>query len=248
MINFKEIKDFNSENLDYQKLNQHREYFYKYYNDCFKQEQGTETILEAIKEFCPGGEWLDLGCGSSTLFWSLMTENIKSISCCDYDVEALQILHDFSLQKDIPKCYLDVIDIYKLDANILDANRKKISNYYVFDSLNQWPTQMKEKRYDYITEFGVFGLSKTSEGFINCFNYMIGSLNKAGIAIGANWVLSHEYSKRRNHFNNYISCELVDEAVKIFNLELLFLKEVAIKNDIDYDKVIVWAIKNNDTN
>ena len=112
MSSFKEIKDFNNEQFDQQKLTQHKEYFYKYYNECFMPDQGTETILETIKNFCPGGDWLDLGCGSSTLFWSLVTKNIRTISCSDYDMEALKTLHDFSLQKNVPKCYLDVIDMY----------------------------------------------------------------------------------------------------------------------------------------
>ena len=241
----------NMNNLD---LNQNyyilqKEYFEKYYSDSFKLNQGTDVILETINTFCPGGRWLDVGGGSATLFWSLMTKGITSISCSDISVEALKILYDFvNSENEPPKCYLDVIKMYGLNENIFENNKKKIKEFLIFDSLQEWPKEIYKEAYDFVTEFGVFGLSTIRKQFRECFHYLKKALSVDGISIGANWVLSKSYSQQREHDNSYISCSEVIRACKEADLLLLRCVEVKIMNDDNYERVIIWAAQNRKNN
>lgn len=231
--------------LDQYEYDLKKKYFQKYYFDCFKLNQGTDIILETIKSFCPGGRWLDVGCGSSTLFWSLMTQEIESITCSDISIEALKILYDIvNDTNDPPNCYSDVIKMYKLSNDIFDKNKKKIKEFIVFDSLKEWPIEIYKKAYDFITEFGVFGLSNNGKSFRECFNYLKKALAINGVAIGANWVLSKQYSQQRNHNNSYINCSEVTRACKESGLLLLRCVEVSIIDDPCYERVIIWAAQN----
>ncbi len=232
--------DLNSKHYDFQK-----EYFERYYSDSFKLNQGTDIILETINTFCPGGRWLDIGSGSATLFWSLMTKNIQSISCSDISIEALKILYDFAnFATELPQCYRDVINLYGLDDNIFEINKQKIKEYLVFDSLHEWPKQIYRYPYDFITEFGVFGLSRHHKQFRECFKYLKEALSVAGVAVGANWVLSKLYSQQRHHDNSYINCTEIIHACNEAELILLRCVEVQILNDPNYERVIIWAAQN----
>ena len=243
MLDMLEITDFKKINLDEKEYQNQLRYFNQYYNDSFKHNQGTESVLEIIRKYCPSGKWLDVGCGSTTLFWSLMTKNISEIFCADLNVEALKILHDFVYSNDIPQCYIDVMNIYNLDKSTLNANREKIKKYYSFNSLRNWPVQLLQHEFDFITQFGVFGLSKTSEEYIQCFCNVRQALKVNGVCIGANWVLSKPYSNERGHDNSYISSDIIEEACKRYSLSLLHCGESKIENDKDYDKIIFWAVQ-----
>ena len=243
MFDIENITDFNKVILDPEEYLSQLRYFKQYYNDSYRHGQGTEYVLNTIRDYCPGGKWLDVGCGSTTLFWSLMTNKISEIFCADINLEALKVLDDFVCSNEIPQCYADVINEYNLDKSILSENKVKIKKYYSFDALNSWPKQLLQHEYDFITQMGVFGLSKTSEEYILCFKNITEALKENGICVGANWVLSTQYIKERGLDNTYITCKLIEEACSRFSLSLLKCGESKIDNDRNYDKLIFWAVQ-----
>ena len=239
------IENMNNLDLNSEIYESQKDYFKKYYSDSFKLNQGTDIILETINTFCPGGRWLDVGGGSATLFWSLMTREIQSISCSDISIEALKILYDFvNTKSEPPQCYCDVIDMYRLSNDIFESNKKRIKEYLVFDSLHEWPRNITEEPFDFITEFGVFGLSKSRFQFRECFKYLKKALADNGVSVGANWVLSKSYSKQRQHDNSYINCNEIIQACTRANLTILRCVEVEILNDSNYERVLIWAARN----
>ncbi len=237
------IDNFNELIVDKKEYSKQLEYFNKYYNDKFVRNQGTEQILEMVHKYCPGGKWLDVGCGSTTLFWSLMTKNITTIYCADYNIEALRVLNKFSNESLLPKCYKEVIEKYQLSNDILRDNKLKIKKYAYFNALETWPDEITKEKFDFITQFGLFGLCRNEADYIKCFDQVRRAAAEGAIIIGVNWILSEEYSNKRGVYNNYISKQIVQQACIQNNLLLLENMDVRIVGDKDYDRVSIWVAK-----
>ena len=238
------IDDFSQIKLDEVELKRQFRYFEEYYNDCFRPNQGTEEILDLIQQYSPQGKWLDVGCGSTTLFWSLLTKGVCEIICADISAEALKVLDNFVKADYLPRCYAEVMEMYGISSETLAQNRKKIKYMYRFNALNRWPKALCNNQFDYITQFGVFGLAKTPKAYKECFSHMKQALSTNGICIGANWILSSAYANERGHDNSFLTTNLVREACVENNYVILNIGEKRVENDMNYNKIIYWAIKN----
>lgn len=228
--------------LDSRKLDYFRKYANEYYNDRFRKGQGTETILEMIRKFAPGGKWLDVGAGPATLFWSLLMPHVSRLDCSEIDGEGLVVLDEFFESKDIPVCYQDVIEQYEIEAFKLQEMRGAPREYYLFDALKTWP-ELPNQPYDIISVFGVFGLCSSPERYISSFQFPRSALVKNGILMGANWVRSQKLVDEIGGDNRYLSVDLVRNAADRFGYQVLHLSEEIIGSDPNYDRVIVWCLK-----
>lgn len=239
----KEIIEFDIAVFDQKRLEYYRKYAQEYYNDAFRPHQGTEMILDVLRSYAPSGSWLDMGAGPATLFWGLMLKEITEIHCSELYDEGLYILDDFFQSKNIPQCYEDVMKMYNIPSNTPGRMRELPRKYLIFDALKTWPKDFRYT-YDFITSFGVFGLTLTPEDYMKCFSYVRPFLKKDGVIIGANWIRSQAFIDEGNTDNRFMKPALVEEAAGRYGFEVLHLTEEPIEGDPNYDKVIIWSLRN----
>lgn len=238
----KEITAFDITTFNQQRLGYYQKYANEYYNDAFRPHQGTEVILNVLRDQAPSGVWLDMGAGPATLFWGLMLNGIKEIHCSELFEEGLYTLNDFFRSEDIPRCYQDVMDIYGISPHTPARLRSLPRKYIIFDALRNWPEDF-HYTYDLITSFGVFGLTLTEEEYIQCFSYMKPYLKKGGVAVGANWIRSQSFIDSGNTDNRFMTMKLVEEAAERYGFKIQHLSEEVIRGDSNYNKVIVWSLQ-----
>lgn len=229
--------------LDPAELAKCRSYLEDYYNDEFRSGQGTEQILDTLVQYSGGGDWIDLGCGPSTLFWSLVLPEVSSISCGDISPEALTVLNEFVHSGDIPTCYRQVLELYGRPISHLATMRRQVRRYYLLDVTREWPADLAEASFDLITAFGVFGLSPSPSVYLRCFDHLRPHLRPGGRIVGGNWIRSQQMVDEDGHDNRYLSPDLVAQGVQRAGAQLLHRERVTIRDDPYYDGVIVWAAK-----
>lgn len=233
------ITDFDGFQVDKELYDYHKDYFERYYNESFEPNKGTETILELLSNEGGGNNWLDLGAGSTTLFWSIPMKPINNVECNDITIEALKVLNDFVVSDDVPKCYEDVLKFFEKTEEQLS---RKINYYHVFNVFEEWPKQIK-KKYDLITEFGTFGQARSEKEFIDSFVFAEKHLIKRGKLIGANWIRKKGSQWKYGIDNDFVSIGLIKKASRKSEMKLEFIKECPIINDKFYNSVIVFMLK-----
>jgi hypothetical protein len=238
-----EIRNFAELKLDPCRIAHFQHYFDRYYHETFRSHQGTEEIIDLLTRYSWGSEWIDLGSGPSTLFWSLALSGIRSITCSDIAPEALHVLHKFVQSNEIPGCYREVLARLSRPLTHLADMRQRIHHYYILDIMRPWPRFMANKQYDLITQFGTFGLASSPEAYLQCFAHLSPHLKPEGCVLGANWIRSSRLITREGGDNSYLSLDLVEHAANRFQFHLLHRNLVSIRNDDSYEAVILWALK-----
>ena len=61
--------------------------------------------------------------------------------------------------------------------------------------------------------------------------------------MGANWIFSESYGKNKKFKNDYLDEIMIEELATSLNSECLYVKKVKIKDDPNYDYVLIYAIK-----
>lgn len=213
------------------------EYLNMYYGQEFKENQGTEYILDIINKFTINGNMIDFGSGSNIYFWLLATNDISEVVCVDISKEAFEINRKIQNGKIFPKSYTYPLKKYnKSLKNILSTPIK----YVVADVFKD---DIKLETYDNVTQFGLLGLSKNANAYIKNFLTLWSFLKNGGIFLGANWIFSKIYSVEKGYTNNYLNEDLIIRISKKINSDLIFLKKVRIYNDPNYDFVLIYCIK-----
>lgn len=235
------VDNFDNEYLRQESLEVFRKYLNEHYNEAFYFGRGTEHILKVLKETFNKGKWLDIGGGPTTLFWGLMSRQISELHCSEVCPEGLFVLDEFIQSNQTPKCYLDVMKLFKIEGKKLKELRSCNRKYLIFDALSKWPSQM-HGQYETITAMGVFGLCENPDQYKECFGLMKIGLRENGVAIGANWVRSRHFIATNGVDNRYLDPILVIEAAKEYGYKILHLSEERIDGDPKYDKVIIWAL------
>lgn len=238
-----EIKDFSECNQDTSRLDYYRSYLDSYFSDEFRFGQGTEHILRMISEYHVQGDWLDLGAGPATLFWSIPMRLHRSIACCDLACEALQVLAEFAGSSQLPRCYRQVLAMFEKSSTHIEQMAHKIGTFYTFDALSPWPEEFSGKKYDLITAMGLFGLSSTPDKYVDCFKYLRPHLRFEGRVIGANWVRSPQFIKQEGHDSSYLTEKLVERAASGADLEIVQLGSTEIQGDPLFSRVLYWAMR-----
>ncbi|UVO30151.1 hypothetical protein [Bradyrhizobium arachidis] len=236
------------EALSHSQLDQgHVDYFSQYrslyFNESFREGQGTEEILELIAALDEVGCWLDLGCGPTTLFWSIPANVRSSIDCCDKSAEALKVLYDFILSDEIPPCYQQVLTRYGRDRSYLAGVRDKIDRFIVHDVLNTPLCGVLARQHELITAIGLFGLSRNPERYAWVLGNAAAQLADEGYMIGADWVRSARFIGAEGHDNSYINEALIRDAAGEHRLDVLSLSKIRIRDDPLYSTVFVWLMR-----
>ena len=228
----------NFENIDKEEYKKQLKYFNDYYGSPFRKGQGTEEILEIINKYACNGTLIDFGSGSNIYFWLLAFKNIEKVLCVDIFKEAFFLneqirkkeLYPNSCEYAIKKFDKNFDDILKIDVDYLicDVLHSSINNTI---------------KYDNVSQFGLLGLCKNEKEYISNLKKIYNLLKKDGILLGANWCFSKSYSKMMGFNNNYLSEKMIQDFSKKQNCKTLVVKKVPIANDLNYDSVLIYAIK-----
>jgi hypothetical protein len=227
--------------LDPDRLAYYRSYFADFFHGEFRLGMGTEDILDTLAASGATGDWMDLGSGPCTLFWSIPLMDVRSIRSVDAAPEALAVLREVVESEEVPQAFGAVLERYGRDKGHLGKMRGRVAGYHVFDAMRPWPGEFAERRFDLITEFGLFGLAPTADGYRECFRHLSERLRPGGKAIGADWIRSEKYIASAGHDNTYLSQDLVAAATGEVGLDLTLSRLCPIAGDELYDALIVWS-------
>lgn len=226
-------------NLDLERYSSELKYFTRYYGADFREGQGTEELLDMVNKYSIDGNLIDLGSGSNIYFWLLAMKNITNVKCVDICREAFYINEQIRLGIFNGKSFKYPEQKYRKNLDEV----KKIPVEYYIDNLLKDGAKFSYKS-NMVSQFGLLGLSKTEDEYIENFGRLYNYLEKDGIFLGANWYFSDSYANEVQGFkNDYLSCELVDKLAEKYNGEVLYSKLVPIKDDPNYNYVLIYTIK-----
>ena len=195
-------------------------------------------LLDMIKKYSIDGSLIDFGSGSNIYFWLLAFNNINKALCVDISKEAFYINEQIKNKELMGKSFNYPINKYNKE---LDDVLKINIDYYIKDMLNG--DSYFNKKANNVSQFGLLGLCKTKESYFKNFKRLFFSLKEEGIFLGANWIFSESYSKKKKFKNDYLSEEMIKELATSLNSECLYVKKIKIKNDSNYDYVLIYSIK-----
>ena len=196
-----------------------------------------------LDKYSSGGDWLDLGAGTSTFFWSIGLKKINSISWSDKYVEAFSVFYNFLNSDSIPNCYRQALSLCNRELSHIQTMRGKFDYFYLFDTFDSWPDYLNDNQLDLISELGTFGLAPNAEEFVDCFKEVYSHLKPNGIVIGANWIRSRQMTQRFGFDNTYLNKpSLIHSVCLKYNFKLIEVDMLDIK-DPDYSKVMMFVLK-----
>lgn len=213
------------------------EYFSKNYGAEYRTEQGTEQILDMISLFSKPGSLIDFGSGSNIYFWLLAMSGIKDVTCVDISQEAFYINEQIRNKILYPKSFNVVSEKY--DVNIDEILRIK-PRYVIKDIFKEFLSI--EKLYNNVCQFGLLGLSENKNEYKRRFFTLWKYLKPDGVFMGANWIFSDLYSEKKGFSNKYLNCEIINEIANECNGVLLENRLIAIKNDVNYNNVLIYTM------
>jgi SAM-dependent methyltransferase len=236
------IESFENISLDEERIAYFTEYMNTYFNDCFLFGQGTDGILQLLNRYQRGGDWLDVGAGTTTLFWSLAFGRATSVTCGDIVPEALKVLDDFLHSQRIPPCYTEAAaKVLGVNVNTLPA-RALPWRYVIFDAHQQWPRHVIGQ-FDTVTAFGCFGLARDPDSYIKALRCARPHLKPDGVLVGCDWSRSETFVQQEGLDNRYMSQEFIRLASRKAGFEVTEVKEFTISNDPLYDHVVGYALR-----
>ncbi|MCF1450575.1 methyltransferase domain-containing protein [Agrobacterium vitis] len=216
-------------------------YMDSYFSGPFVEAQGAEHILTAMHRFGGPGDALDLGAGTSTLFWYTPVVDLNSITCADIAPEPLLILKHFIEGSSLPECYQWSVGHFNLESNHIRKIRSAVRDYIVFDTLTRWPTMLDSYGFDLITAFGNIAISSSSSQYRSVFAEIARHLRPGGRTIGADWIRRPEFMNASGHNNSYLDLSLVRSSIEGAGLRLLECEQISIEGDQFYEGIIYWA-------
>ncbi|MEQ9246235.1 MAG: class I SAM-dependent methyltransferase, partial [Nitratireductor sp.] len=235
------LKEFSGVTLRQELRAYFERYSETYFSGPFIEGQGAEAVLEAMRDYVVGGRALDLGAGTSTLFWYLPVRNLSSLSCADISPEALEVLDRFIKSDRRPACYEWASSHFPVRRDALAHLRACFREYLIFDFLSPWPTMLDEERYDVVTAFGSLALAKDAVQYAGSFRQMAAHMNVCGRAVGADWIRRPAFAAKDGHDNSYLSEEVVRSALIKADLQPLLHERIEILGDPLYEAIVLWA-------
>lgn len=242
---YQSLSDFEAPSLKEEYVKYFEDYRTRYYYESIMPEQGLEEILSALHTHAGApGNWIDLGGGVVTLFWSTAVDvrNLRTIEVCDVVPEALYVLRRFVESSEIPSCYAQAVNFLNADKEVIQKNRSLPWLYHIFDCLNEWPENGLTDKYDLITAIGCFGLSGNFKKYCAALKHASKKLTQNGRLIGVDWVRSKQFIKEEGHDNSYIGANALSSCAENNNLKIRHIENVKIHGDPCYDELIIWSL------
>ncbi|WP_299085722.1 hypothetical protein [uncultured Ruegeria sp.] len=218
-------------------------YLDEYYNAAFIYGQGTEHILAQAARHAPGGHWLDIGSGTSALFWATGFRDIESVTCVDLVPEALFVFDRFRASDAVPACYGEALSIAGNSADELARTRAVPWQYMQADVLHPWADHIAQQDYGMITAYAIFGIAPDLEGYKACFRHLAAAARSGRMLLGADWIRSDDFVAYESHDNRYVSVEACRDAATQAGLEVIECDYHAIRGDPLYSGVVAWVMR-----
>jgi hypothetical protein len=240
-LHAQEVADFTRLPLNPQRIAYFREYLRRYFNHSFVYGQGTEDILVLLKNNQKNGDWLDVGAGTSTLFWSLALGGAASVTCGDIVPEALKVLDEFRHAGGIPPCYIEAAAMMGADPTKLRA-RSLPCRYVVFDAHRAWPGHLLGK-YQMITALGCFGTARGPAAYTTALAAARSFLKPEGVLMGCDWSRSLAFVASEGLDNRYMTRDFLTRAAHDAGFEVVQVEQYPIMGDPLYDHVVGYALR-----
>lgn len=235
--------DFTGMDLDAERAAYFRRYLDDYYNSAFIYGQGTEHILAMAARHAPGGHWLDIGSGTSALFWATAFRGVESVTCADLVPEALFVFDRFRASGAVPACYLEALKIAGNTVETLVQTRSVPWEYHQCNILRPWAPCFQGRSFDMITAYAVFGLAPDLAGYKACFRHLAEAAAPGQTVLGADWVRSDSFVAQEGHDNRYVSVQTCQEAAREAGFSVTECAYYPIQGDPLYAGVVPWALK-----
>lgn len=213
-------------------------YYTQYYGQEFRQNQGTEFVLECVREFSIDGSLIDFGSGSNIFFWLYAFKKVENVTCIDISREAFFINELIRKEVFIPKSFEYLISMFgNKTENVFRTN----ISYVIADVFNESITQLPQS--ENVSQFGLLGLCKSKEAYAENLVKLLKLVKQGGRFIGANWVFSDRYAAAKGFSNDYLlDKELIDAVAFETGLEKMYYRVVEIVGDVNYKNVVIYVL------
>jgi hypothetical protein len=164
-------------------------YLDTYYNAVFRYGMGTEPIIDALRRIPPVDDWLDLGAGSESLFWSIPL-SARTLLAVDVDRRRLDLLEQIAARPEPRGAYRTVLEMCGRTPADFAARRASLTTLRA-DCLSGEPLQLAQAPsdgFDVVTQFGLLGLTTGPDRFRSCWTRAHARLKPGGWCAGANWI------------------------------------------------------------
>ncbi len=235
------LADLDSASLDPARLAVFREYARQEYSGPFIHGMGSAEILQMARAFMSPGARLDVGSGTSALFWILATKGDIRTTATDVEPEALFVLRELaSSPRPLPPCYYQAAELFGLSASHVDSLRQSIDSYLVFNALHPWPPELNTGGYDTVSAFGCFAIAGSQSAYLRCFQRAAQAVRAGGRIVGADWI-RHEQLRKRDY--SFVAVPALRDIGKAAGLRTLHAEAVAIRGHELYSDVVLWAFE-----
>lgn len=207
------------------------EYWEQYYGSEFIFGLGTEHILAALRRVPLTGMWIDVGAGSESLLWSIALETRRLIAI-DYDEQRLRILRAYADARQPRGAYRTALALCDRTPDDFNARCESLFAVLVADCLNALP--LSPGSADLVTQFGLLGLTTSPGHFTRAWAACHEPLASGGWAAGANWTAVRQPGRVR------LDRQLYQAAFTWSGMTLLFIEQVPISGDPDFDSVWIY--------
>lgn len=165
------------------------DYWQRHYADEFLFGQGTEQILTMLTAIPACHRWYDLGSGSESLFWATAL-HAEHLTAVDADPERLSILHRYAAAGQPRGVHRTALDLCgRTDPNAFTDRCRSLSALIHADCLTTAaPVGLLDHSADLVTQFGLLGLCRDEQHFLDCFTSLHRLATDTGWVAGANWV------------------------------------------------------------
>lgn len=218
-----------------------RNYLAQEYSGHYIPGMGAQEILTMVREFVCQGRRLDVGGGTASLFWILSASSHVMTTAADVEPEPLIVLREF-LQSPtpLPPCYYEAAALFGVSTERVDALRRSIDSFLVFNALRTWPATVRRSSYDSVTAFGCFGIAGSQAGYQHCFENAAAAVGEGGRIVGADWI-RHPARQERDY--SFINVTTLRAIASDLGLQILHLGDVAIEGDQVYGGIVLWAFE-----
>lgn len=238
---FQEISDWERLNIDSASLSYFTIYAQKNFSGPLVRGMGTEQILNALDRWGRGGAWLDLGAGTSTLFWCCALDTVRSVTVVDVSPEALVVLNRLVRSSEVTQCSRDALAMFGRDERHVARVRGLEWRYLVFDFSQPWPSLLAGGSYDLITAFGCFGLADGPDHFRRSIRQAASRLVPGGTIIGANWLRTPAAITAKGYDTSFLSPEFIATSLMAVGLDMCQASVTPIRAEEPYEAIIVWV-------
>ncbi len=211
------------------------DYWERYYAEAFLPGQGTEEILAMLAGIPPVRSWVDLGAGSESLLWAIPLR-ADHLTAVDIDPRRLALLRRAATSPPRP-AYRHVLQLCGRTEDDFAARQASLTAAVAADCLTGDPPagpMLPAAGFELITQFGLLGLTPTSDAFVSAFTAVHRLLAPGGWAAGANWAARNPTGRVT------LTTHLYRRAFAAAGLRPQLCRQVPVHGDPDFTHIWIY--------